>query len=275
MIKLIASDVDGTLIKDSTPDLYPEMVEAIRRLKEKGILFCAASGRQYESLRNVFREVADDIAYIAENGAHIRYQNRNISVTPMKRKHIEGIMAMLRPYYGECETVISTANGSLVESKNQEFIDLLTYGYHNTFRQVEDVLKEEDEIIKIAVYRKNSIRDLGERLFIPAWSSKVKACMAGEEWVDFMDRSVDKGNGLKILEEHLGIRKEESMAFGDNNNDVGMMLAAGTSYAVANAVDEVKKAAGNVCPGWNEKGVYQIINAKFFTGIDLSGICKA
>ena len=81
MIKLIASDVDGTLIKDSTPDLYPEMVDTIRELKKKGILFCAASGRQYESLRNVFRDVADDIAYIAENGAHIRYQNQNISVT--------------------------------------------------------------------------------------------------------------------------------------------------------------------------------------------------
>lgn len=39
MIKLIASDVDGTLIQDSTPDLYPEMVETIRSLKEKGILF--------------------------------------------------------------------------------------------------------------------------------------------------------------------------------------------------------------------------------------------
>ena len=90
MIKLIASDVDGTLIEDSTPDLYQEMAEAIRELKKKGILFCAASGRQYPSLRNVFREVADDIAYIAENGAHICYQNKNISVTPMKREDVEG-----------------------------------------------------------------------------------------------------------------------------------------------------------------------------------------
>lgn len=86
MIKLIASDIDGTLIQDSTPNLYPEMINAIRELKEKGILFCAASGRQYASLRNVFREAADDIAYIAENGAHIRYQDKDISITPMKRE---------------------------------------------------------------------------------------------------------------------------------------------------------------------------------------------
>ena len=117
MIKLIASDIDGTLIKDSTPDLYPEMVQAVRRLKEKGIVFCAASGRQYASLKNVFREVAEDIAYIAENGAHIRYLHKDISVTPMKREDIEGIMTMLRPHYGECEAVISTPAGSTALSR--------------------------------------------------------------------------------------------------------------------------------------------------------------
>ncbi len=266
MIRLIASDVDGTLIRDSTPDLYPEMVQTIKSLKEKGVLFCAASGRQYASLKNVFREVADDIAYIAENGAHIRYQHRNISVTPMKREDIEGIMAMLRPYYGECEAIISTPEGSLIESRNQEFIDLITYGYHNSFRQVKDVLAEKAEIIKIAIYRKESIRDLGEKVFIPAWKTKVKACMAGEEWVDFMDRSVDKGRGLQILEETLGIAREETMAFGDNDNDIGMMLAAGISYAVETATPGVKQAAGNICPGWTDKGVCRVLCEQF--GLD-------
>lgn len=259
MIKLIASDVDGTLIKDSTPDLYPEMAETIRELKERGILFCAASGRQYGSLRNVFRDVADDIAYIAENGAHIRYQDQNVSVTPMKREHIEGIMAMLRPYYGECEAIVSTVNGSLVESQNEDFLNLITYGYHNTFRRVKDILAEEDEIIKISVYRKDTIRSLGEGLFIPSWTNQVKACMAGEEWVDFMDSSVDKGNGLKFLEDYLGISRQETMSFGDNDNDIGMMHAAGRSFAVDTAVEEVKQAASGICPGWRQKGVYQII----------------
>ena len=73
MIRLIASDIDGTLIPDSTPDLYPEMVEEIRSLSGRGILFCAASGRQLASIQNVFRDVMDQICYIAENGAHIHY----------------------------------------------------------------------------------------------------------------------------------------------------------------------------------------------------------
>lgn len=255
MIKLIASDVDGTLIKDSTPDLYPEMVEVIRKLKERNVLFCAASGRQYASLRNVFREVAEDIAYIAENGAHIRYRDENISVVPMKRQDVEDLMTALRPYYGKCETIISTAQGSLIESKDKDFLDLMTYGYRNSFRQVEDVLAEPVDIIKIAIYCKGSIRSLGENILIPAFCDRLKACMAGEEWVDFMDKSVDKGNALKALEQYLGVSREETIAFGDNNNDIGMMQAAGKSYAVENAVEEVKAAADEICPGWRNKGV--------------------
>ena len=258
-IKLIASDIDGTLIKDSTPDLYPEMADAICRLAKQGILFCAASGRQYQSIRNVFREVGEDIAYIAENGAQIRYKEEDICITPMKREDVEGIISLLRQYYDTCDIVVSTPNGSLVESKNQEFIDLLTYGYHNQFKLVRDVLEEDACIIKIAIYRKNSIRELGEGTLIPIWKDRVKVCMAGEEWVDFMDASVDKGNALKYIQDYFHIKKEETMAFGDNNNDIGMMKAAGKSYAVASARDEVKEAAGNICPAYSEKGVYRIV----------------
>ncbi len=132
---------------------------------------------------------------------------------------------------------------------------------------MEDVLKEEDEIIKIAACQKGSIRKLGEGLFIPSWEDKVKVCMAGEEWVDFMDKSVDKGVGLKLLQETLGIKREETMAFGDNDNDIGMMEAAGESYAVDTATPEVKRAAKGSCPGWAGKGVYQIIDTKILSQV--------
>ena len=259
MIKLVASDVDGTLIKDSTPDLYPEMAKAIKRLKKAGIIFCAASGRQYASLRNVFRESADDIAYIAENGAHIRYLGENIMVTAMQRDYAERIVEELRSYSATCDIIVSTPNGSLVESTNQEYLDLLIHGYHNEIRQVKDVLATGEELLKVSIYRKGSIRDLGESVLIPKWKDKVKCCMAGDEWVDYMDASVDKGKALKLLQQHIGIDKQETMAFGDNNNDIGMMQAAGESYAVENARKEVKTHAKYICPSWQNKGVYKMI----------------
>lgn len=259
MIKLIASDIDGTLIKDSTPDLYPEIVSAIKKLTGQGILFCAASGRQYDSIRNVFREIDEDIVFLAENGAQIRYRDEDISVTPMKREYAEAIIKQLRQYDKKCDMVISTPRGSLLESRNKEFIDLITYGYRNKFTLVQDVLKEDAQIIKIAIYQKESIRELGEGTLIPEWNDRVKVCMAGEEWVDFMDASVDKGHALAFIQKYFRIAQEETMAFGDNNNDIGLMRAAGESYAVENAREEVKAAAKHICPSYLEKGVYRVI----------------
>ena len=66
--------------------------------------------------------------------------------------------------------------------------------------------------------------------------------------------SVDKGNALRILQDYFGVSREETMAFGDNTNDIGLMKAAGFSYAVENARPEVKEAARFICPSYLEKG---------------------
>ncbi|MCI9463165.1 MAG: HAD family hydrolase [Lachnospiraceae bacterium] len=259
MIKLIATDIDGTLVKESSCEMYPEILEAIRTWTDAGHYFCVASGRQYYSIKHIFEEVADRIIYLAENGAHVRCGEEDILVRKMKREDAEGIMKQLRPYYGQCEVVVSTADGCLLETKNKEFVKLIERGYRNKYRVVEDVFAEKADIIKIAIYQKGSIRELGENILIPAWKDKVKACMAGEEWVDFMDASVDKGNGLKVLQEYLGVGREETMVFGDNDNDIGMLQAAEESYAVESARDNVKAYAKHVCPAYQEKGVYQVI----------------
>ena len=265
MIRLIASDIDGTLIKDSTPDLYPEMEAAVEELARRGIIFCAASGRQYHSIRNVFRNIKEDIVYIAENGAQIRYKEKDIRVSPMKREYVEAIIRQIREEHKSCDIVASTPNGSFIESNNKEFIDLLTYGYRNKFTLVKDVLEEGAEFVKIAVYQKESILELGEKILVPEWKDKVKVCISGNEWVDFMDLSVDKGKALAFIQEYFHISKEETMVFGDNDNDVGMMKAAEESYAVETAREEVKAAAKHICPSYLEKGVYRVVKDLILT----------
>lgn len=259
MIKLIASDIDGTLVENSTAVLHPEMFDLIKKLKQKGILFCAASGRQYQSIANMFAPVKDDIIFLAENGAHIRYQDKDILLVEMKREYIEEIVHTIRKENPDGDYIVSTDDGSIMDTKNQEFIDLITYGYRNKFRLVEDVLAENVPIIKVAAFKKDSIRKLGERLLIPKFSDRVKATMAGEEWVDYMEASVDKGNALQTIQEYFHISKEETIAFGDNSNDIGLLKAAGRGFAVENAIDEVKQAATDICPSYDKLGVYQTI----------------
>lgn len=189
MIKLIASDIDGTLIPDSTPDLYPEMVEEIKKLTDRGILFCGASGRQLASIRRVFREVEDQICYIAENGAHVYYKGKDLALTAMKPEYARQIVEQLRGLGSEYEFTVSTPHGSLLETKNRLFLDMMKYGYHNIFRQVEDVLAEEEVILKIAVYHRGSIRQLGEELLIPQWAALSKpAWPVRNGWISWMPR---------------------------------------------------------------------------------------
>ena len=259
MIKLIASDIDGTLVENSTAVLHPEMFDLILKLKEQGILFCAASGRQYQSIANMFEPVKDDIIFLAENGAHIRYKGKDIALIEMKREHIEEIVETIRRENKDGDYIVSTNDGSIMDTKNQEFIDLITYGYRNKFRLVEDVLAEKVPIIKIAAFQKGSIRELGESVLIPAFAHKVKATMAGEEWVDYMEETVDKGTALQAIQAYFNIKKEETIAFGDNSNDIGLLKAAGRGFAVETALDEVKSVATDVCPSYDKQGVYQTV----------------
>ena len=260
-IKLIASDVDGTLVKDSSREVCDEMIEVVRDLVDAGYHFVVASGRQYGSTRKMFERTGRKLHYIAENGAHIIINGENYAVTKMDRKYVEEIMADLRALYPrDCHVVASTAKGCFLESKDQRFIDLITNEYRNDVTLTDDILAEDVDIIKLAVYKKDNIRPIGESLLIPKWKDKVKTTMAGEEWVDFMDKSVDKGNALRTIQEALGISKEETMSFGDNNNDLGLMLAAEESYAVENAVEDVKKAAKHICKSYTEKGVYHVLH---------------
>ena len=76
MIKLIASDLDGTLLYGRDNSVSEEMFELIREMKEKGIIFVAASGRPYISLKKLFAPVWEDIAFICENGAVVYYKDQ-------------------------------------------------------------------------------------------------------------------------------------------------------------------------------------------------------
>ena len=78
MIKLIASDIDGTLVVDGTNKVNPEIFEVLIKLKEKGIQFAAASGRQWASIEAVFEPIKEKVFYLSDNGAYVGCHGRNL-----------------------------------------------------------------------------------------------------------------------------------------------------------------------------------------------------
>ena len=106
MIKLIASDLDGTILKNGAQELPEGFCELVRRLKEKGIQFAAASGRQYYNLRLLFAPVKDDIHYIAENGSLCVCRDQVISKGLIERELGLRIFKAIRER-GGCHCLLS------------------------------------------------------------------------------------------------------------------------------------------------------------------------
>ena len=90
-IKLICSDIDGTLLQYGKKTLEAEILSQIKALSARGILFCPASGRQYTSLRKLFEPVADCCVFLCENGGVLYKNEQCIGKTPMPRALAEEI----------------------------------------------------------------------------------------------------------------------------------------------------------------------------------------
>lgn len=90
--------------------------------------------------------------------------------------------------------------------------------------------------------------------------------VAGIQWLDCVPVSSGKGTAVEFLQQALSIGKEETMAFGDNQNDMDMLRCAGKSFAVANARDELKEIATGICGSYGEDGVLRELK-KLLKGI--------
>lgn len=258
MIKLIATDIDGTLIQEASSELYPEILEEIRRLTDRGVLFACASSRPYASMEELFHEVQDQIVFVSESGAHIRYRGRDLLMTYMRQDYVSELVEQLRQL-PDCEIVVSTPEESLLETANREFLSYIGNGYHSAMRILKDVLSDRPQVLKVAAYRKEGIRELAQSILIPTWHDRLKVCVEGECWVEFTDLSANKGSAIALIQNQYGITRTETMAFGSGEADEEMLQAAGESYAVEDAPSSVKESARFVCPSWSKKGVWQIL----------------
>lgn len=260
MIRLIITDIDGTLGPDGTSEVPKRLLELIPLLKQKGILFAAASGRQLTSLRNLFKDVLNDVIFIAENGAYVVCRDTCMSVSYMKRNLVEELTADLRSFEGQrAFLTASTPEAIYVENEDEVFLDFLINGYKNNTKVVADVLKLESPIIKMSLYRENGIGSIGSDILIPKWRDKLKSVMAGTMWVDFMDLSVDKGYAVGKIQDITGILPSECICFGDNENDCSMFQKVGISYAVENALPIVKQMADKVIDDYTKNGVIKVL----------------
>ncbi len=261
MIRLIAADMDGTLL-DSRKRMPPGLVPCVRELARRGVRFAVASGRQYFMLLEDLREIAGEIIIIAENGAVIYDRGERVYVQALEpellREPVEAARSM-----EHAGVVLCGADSAYIEDDNPEFVRNVNL-YYARCQSVPDVLKGygPDLVCKLAFF---DLERAETHVFpqLVRFADRFTVCLSGDHWVDFMEPGVNKGSAMRAVQELYGIAPSECMAFGDYMNDAEMMEACEYGYAMENAHPDLKKLCRYRAPSNDEDGVVRTIRREF------------
>ena len=260
MIRLIAADMDGTLL-DSNRNLPAGLFFAIRVLQAQGVRFVVASGRQYYNLVHLFDGIRNEILFLSENGAVIFQRDKAIFTDTIPHDALKEPLAYIAQMPGLYPVLCGVASSYISVCD----MDALSHSklYYNRLEVVPDLLAaaQHDNICKIAVYDTQDAEGRGYPLL--RRFSDFQVSLSGNAWVDMMRRGVNKGSAIRYLQQQFGISYDETMVFGDYLNDLEMMDTAWYSFAMANAHPELKKVAHFMAKSNDENGVLEAIGQYF------------
>jgi len=247
--------MDGTLL-NSNHEVSDRFFEIFKALKNKNIQFVAASGRQYHSMAHKLAPIKDDVIFAAENGAYVKHKEQVLLTTPIDTNSIVSILSSVAPIT-YAHPVLCSKDSAYVNGSSDEFLELLRE-YYTEFNVVDDELKVEDEILKVAIYH---FKD-SEAYIYPAvkhLENSLKVKVSGSNWVDVSHKNAHKGYALKKLMQLYNISSDELMVFGDYNNDLEMLQLSDYSFAMANAHPNVKKIAKFETASNDDFGVEKVL----------------
>lgn len=254
-VRLVVTDMDGTLL-DSAHQVSDRFFELQEALGRRGVRFAAASGRQYRSIAAKLTPILGEVFIIAENGGLLRHREKELLSTPMDPALRNEVLDILEGIPG-AHTVLCGKERAYLCPPTPAFRDQLTE-YYTEFEYLDELKGFGGEIMKIAVYHfENS-----ETFIYPAvqpYENRLKVKVSGAHWVDLSDPKAHKGHALELLQKHLGIPTEATLAFGDYNNDLEMLDRAAFSYAMANAHPNVLQKARFKTLSNDQQGVEQVL----------------
>ncbi len=257
MIKMITSDMDGTLLAGrdwGTRRLPLDFGETLDELDKRGIRFLAASGRTYPSVRQDFGEYADRIDYICDNGGCLVHQGKVVHEETISRRAMLK-MIELTETIPNAHLSLCTARGTIRDfdedwpGKQREA--------HCTFI-VPDLRTIDEPLTKMSLVGEFNSYELKAELDA-ALGDELNFITSGGRFFDIMKKGVDKGSGIRYFRELWGIDRSECMAFGDEWNDLGQFEEAEWSFAMGNAADEIKRYAHYVTDTNANDGVTKAI----------------
>ncbi|SFM45234.1 hypothetical protein SAMN04487943_11924 [Gracilibacillus orientalis] len=246
MIKLFATDLDGTLLKPNNV-IKQEDIEAIHRLKEHGIDFAVATGRMERDIVKICTEINHDAHRISQNGAFVdtkdnqKILTKTFDAATSSALH-QAVDTFPNPF------CITTADESYISFKTPEIKALEEILYFPLVEGV-DFANDYNEAFLPSKYML-----LGEEKDIVSFQKKIdetfhevcESYLSDPHCVDIVPKGVSKALGLTTLADYLDIKPEEIAVIGDSYNDIPMFGMSANSFAMSTAPEAVKQKATHV-----------------------------
>ncbi len=258
-IKMIATDIDGTILKYSG-EFNPEVIQCIQKLDKSGIKVVIVTGRMHQSAKKIADTLGLKNAVVSYQGALVKDNTSAQKV--LYERYIPADKAKEIIKWGHKENIHMNLymNDKLYVEQNDETTRKYT-GHQNipftviNFNNIN--LENVNKLLFIDYSDANRVTNLTKRLqedfpdlFI------VKSC---ENFCEVCHKEATKGDGLKCLQKLYGISKEETLTIGDHNNDIDLLLAGGVKVAMGNGTEELKAIADYVTDTVENNGFVKAI----------------
>ncbi len=262
-IKLIVSDIDGTLL-NSKREISKESMDAIWKSRDKGIMFSVCTGRIATMTEYYTEKLQIETPVITANGAVIWdcVRKKTIFDVPMNTDEVMELLKMCKSLKMDYSALtLGTSYFSKTSLRLNRFLEYNQFARDHGMEEMKlDFFDEEHKCIqglkiyKVLIYERELkklkiMQDYIDTLPDTGFTSSEPGL------IDVSEARVNKGYGLKKLAEYLGLKKEEICVFGDYDNDIPMLENAGFPVAMGNSCEKLKEHASLVTRTNDNDGV--------------------
>lgn len=255
MIKAIFFDVDGTLLSFKTHEVPESTRKAFELLRKTDIKLFVSTGRTPLGFKKVEDRLGLDFdGHIYSNGQYVVVDDKVIHDMFLPKEDLKNLVSYIEEK--QIATTFSELDYTYHNLANDRMRELMKFvgGTTPKFNFDNPRRVEKHKTYQISPY---ILKEEEEEFF--SYAPNLRGVRWNKLFVDVIPKEGGKGTGIKKLIEYLGIKREETMAFGDGGNDADMLAFVGHGIAMGNAHEDAIKVSDYVTDHVDEDGLYKAL----------------
>lgn len=259
--KAVAVDMDGTFLTEKKTFDHELFGKILKKLQANNIPFISATGNQLIRSHEYFQEFTSGIDYVSENGAILEADGKVIKRTALDYDIAQKLLNFIQTEYPEAIIMVSAEHHCyILKSMDKATKDDIRIYY----RKVEEIDKftdidPSDAILKVCLTDDDELATVIQNRFNEKYGDYIRGTSSGNMTIDLVHKGINKAKGVADMLKHYGIVQKDLIAFGDGENDIGMLEACGYSYAMKNANEKTKAVAKYEAPSNDDNGVLKVL----------------